>query len=146
MGPMQVGGRVGVLVVEKRLKREFNIVRVAIFSCLVLVCASGMLYYSETSLIVLGFFVLFQGLSFGIINLVKPVIVATLLGESNFGFISAIVGIGYILGFAVAPGVSGLISDFWGLDALIITSFLTALLGLATFSGVVLKNRNVINF
>ena len=105
-----------------------------------------MLYYSETSLIVLGFFVLFQGLSFGIINLVKPVIVATLLGESNFGFISAIVGIGYILGFAVAPGVSGLISDFWGLDALIITSFLTALLGLATFSGVVLKNRNVINF
>ena len=146
MGPMQVGGRVGLLVVEKRLKKEFNIVGVAIFSCLVLVCASGMLYYSETSLIVLGFFVLFQGLSFGIINLVKPVIVATLLGESNFGFISAIVGIGYILGFAVAPGVSGLISDFWGLDALIITSFLTALLGLATFSGVVLKNRNVINF
>ena len=146
MGPMQVGGRVGLLVVEKRLKREFNIVRVAIFSCLVLVCASGMLYYSETSLFILGVFVLFQGLSFGIINLVKPVIVATLLGESNFGFISAIVGIGYILGFAIAPGVSGLISDLWGLDALIATSFLTALLGLATFSGVVLKSRNVINF
>ena len=75
-----------------------------------------MLYFSETSLLLLGVFVVFQGIAFGIINIVKPVIVATLLGESDFGFIAAIVGVGYILGFAVAPGVSGVVSDFWGLD------------------------------
>jgi len=145
MGPMQVGGRVGLLLIEKRLKRQFDIVWVAIFSCGILVCGSGMLYYSETSLLILGVFVVFQGVAFGIINLVKPVIVATLLGESDFGFIAAIVGVGYILGFAVAPGISGLISDYWGVDALISTTFLIALLGFVVFSYVVLKSRKVIN-
>ena len=145
MGPMQVGGRVGLLLIEKRLKRQFDIAWVAILSCLILVCASGMLYFSETSLLLLGVFVVFQGIAFGIINIVKPVIVATLLGESDFGFIAAIVGIGYILGFAVAPGVSGLVSDFWGLDVLISTTFLIALLGFVVFSYVVLKSRKVIN-
>ena len=145
MGPMQVGGRVGLLLIEKRLKRQFDIAWVAILSCLILVCASGMLYFSETSLLLLGVFVAFQGVAFGIINIVKPVIVATLLGESDFGFIAAIVGVGYILGFAVAPGVSGLVSDFWGLDVLISTTFLIALLGFVVFSYVVLKSRKVIN-
>ncbi|MED5449651.1 MAG: MFS transporter [Chloroflexota bacterium] len=142
MGPMQVSGRIGLLLIEKQLKREFDIVQVAIFSCVILICGSGILYYSETSIFMLGAFVVFQGVSFGIINLVKPVIVATLLGESDFGFIAAFVGVGYIIGFAVAPGVSGLISDVWGLDGLISMTFLIAILGLIAFSSVALKFRN----
>jgi MFS family permease len=134
MGPMQVGGRMALLGLEKYLKKEFEITRVAIFSCVALVCASGLLYYSEMSPLVLGLFVVFQGGSFGIINLVKPVITARLLGESNFGFISAVVGVGYIFGFAIAPGVSGFISDVWGNDRLIGTTFLLALVGFVIFS------------
>jgi len=99
-----------------------------------LVCASGLLYYSEKNPLILGLFVVLQGGAFGIINLVKPVITARLLGELNFGFISAIVGVGYIFGFAVAPGVSGFISDAWGSDRLIGTTFLLALVGFVIFS------------
>ena len=47
--------------------------------------------------------------------------------------------------FAVASGVSGLVSDFWCLDVLISTTFLIALLGFVVFSYVVLKSRKVIN-
>ena len=84
--------------------------------------------------LLLGLFVVFQGGSFGIMNLVKPVITARLLGESNFGLISAVVGVGYICGFAIAPGVSGFISDAWGIDSLIGTTFLLALVGSVIFS------------
>ena len=134
MGPMQVGGRMGLLAVEKYLQKEFEIIRVASFSCVALVCASGLLYYSEKNPLILGLFVVLQGGAFGIINLVKPVITARLLGELNFGFISAVVGVGYIFGFAVAPGVSGFISDAWGSDRLIGTTFILALVGFVIFS------------
>ena len=134
MGPMQVGGRMALLAMEKYLQKEFEIIRVASFSCVALVCASGLLYYSEKNPLILGLFVVLQGGAFGIINLVKPVITARLLGELNFGFVSAIVGVGYIFGFAVAPGVSGFISDAWGSDRLIGTTFLLALVGFGMFS------------
>ena len=134
MGPMQVGGRIALLAIEKYLQKEFEIIRVASFSCVALVCASGLLYYSEKNPLILGLFVVLQGGAFGIINLVKPVITARLLGELNFGFISAVVGVGYIFGFAVAPGVSGFISDAWGSDRLIGTTFLLALVGFVIFS------------
>ena len=134
MGPMQVGGRIALLAIEKYLQKEFEIIRVASFSCVALVCASGLLYYSENNPLILGLFVVLQGGAFGIINLVKPVITARLLGELNFGFISAVVGVGYIFGFAVAPGVSGFISDAWGTDRLIGTTFLLALVGFVIFS------------
>ncbi|MQG65687.1 MAG: MFS transporter [SAR202 cluster bacterium] len=134
MGPMQVGGRIALLAIEKYLQKEFEIIRVASFSCVALVCASGLLYYSEKNPLILGLFVVLQGGAFGIINLVKPVITARLLGELNFGFISAVVGVGYIFGFAVAPGVSGFISDAWGTDRLIGTTFLLALVGFVIFS------------
>jgi hypothetical protein len=91
MGPMQVGGRIGLLAIEKYLKREFEIIGVALFSCVLLVCAGVLLYYSEMSPLLLGLFVVFQGGSFGIMNLVKPVITARLQGESNFGLISAVI-------------------------------------------------------
>lgn len=134
MGPMQVGGRIGLLAIEKYLKRELEIIGVALFSCVLLVCAGVLLYYSEMNPLLLGLFVVVQGGSFGIMNLVKPVITARLLGESNFGFISAVVGVGYICGFAIAPGVSGFISDAWGIDSLIGTTFLLALVGSVIFS------------
>ena len=134
MGPMQVGGRMALLAMEKYLQKEFEIIRVASFSCVALVCASGLLYYSEKNPLILGLFVVLQGGAFGIINLVKPVITARLLGELNFGFVSAGVGVGYIFGFAVAPGVSGFISDAWGSDRLIGTTFLLALVGFGMFS------------
>ncbi len=134
MGPMQVGGRIALLAIEKYLQKEFEIIRVASFSCVALVCASGLLYYSEKNPLILGLFVVLQGGAFGIINLVKPVITARVLGELNFGFISAVVGVGYIFGFAVAPGVSGFISDAWGTDRLIGTTFLLALVGFVIFS------------
>ena len=134
MGPMQVGGRMALLAMEKYLQKEFEIIRVASFSCVALVCASGLLYYSEKNPLILGLFVVLQGGAFGIINLVKPVITARLLGELNFGFVSAVVGVGYIFGFAVAPGVSGFISDAWGSDRLIGTTFLLALVGFGMFS------------
>ncbi len=133
MGFTQVGGRMALIAVEKLLKREFEIIGVVLFTASLLVCASILLYCSTASLFFLTLLVVFQGTSFGIINLAKPVITASLLGESGFGFISALVGVGYICGFAIAPGVSGIILDVWGVDTLIWIAFLFAVVGFVTF-------------
>ena len=43
------------------------------------------------------------------------------------------VGVGYIFGFGIAPGLSGFISDVWGNDRLIEITFLLALVGFVIF-------------
>ena len=67
-------------------------------------------------------------------NIVKPVITAELLGQANFGVISSIVGIGYIWGFALAPGLAGAISGTWGYNMVIKTTFIVALIGLVSLA------------
>ena len=42
-------------------------------------------------------------------------------------------GVGYSCGFAIAPGVSGIILDVWGVDTLIWIAFLFAVVGFVTF-------------
>ena len=79
-------------------------------------------------------FLVFQGFSFGIINIIKPVITAERLGHSNFGVISSIVGVGYIWGFAFAPAVSGYVFDAWGHNTLIQGTFFLALAGSIIFA------------
>jgi len=130
MGPMQVSGRMLLVAMEKFGNRNLPSVSVSVVSSIVLALASISLYFSDAYRELIIAFLIFQGCSFGIINIIKPVITAELLGQDNFGFTSSIVGFGYIWGFAFAPGIAGFISDSLGSDAVIKGGFYIALIGL----------------
>ena len=143
MGPMQVSGRMLLVSMEKLANRTLPSISVSIISSIVLALASMCLYFSDSYEILIIAFLIFQGCSFGIINIIKPVITAELLGQDNFGFTSSIVGFGYIWGFAFAPGIAGLISDVLGTDAVIKGGFYIAVVGLLAMLCSVIPLRTV---
>ena len=134
MGIMQVTGRMLLIGLEKITKKQFPNVLIALICGIALSIASVILKFSESSGLQIVVFLILQGFSFGIINIIKPIIVAEKLGHSNFGVISSIVGFGYIWGFALAPATSGYIFDEFGSNALIACTFATALIGTLIFS------------
>tara|TARA_B100000676_G_scaffold311031_1_gene379494 strand:+ start:1084 stop:1677 length:594 start_codon:yes stop_codon:yes gene_type:complete len=134
MGIMQVTGRMLLVGLEKIKKKQFPNVLVALICGIALSIASVILRFSESSGLQIVVFLILQGFSFGIINIIKPIIVSEKLGHSNFGVISSIVGFGYIWGFALAPATSGYIFDEFGSNALIACTFATALIGTLIFS------------
>tara|TARA_B100000586_G_C20072691_1_gene411513 strand:- start:716 stop:1264 length:549 start_codon:yes stop_codon:yes gene_type:complete len=130
MGPMQVSGRMLLVGMEKVGNKTMPTLPVSFLCLAILLGASLSLYLVETYRLLIIIFIIFQGVSFGVINIIKPVITAELLGQDNFGFISSIVGFGYIWGFALAPGIAGTILDSLGTDAVIKTGFTVAMMGL----------------
>jgi len=142
MGPMQVSGRMLLVGMEKVGNKTMPTLPVSFLCLAILLGASLSLYLVETYRLLIIIFIIFQGVSFGVINIIKPVITAELLGQDNFGFISSIVGFGYIWGFALAPGIAGTILDSLGTDAVIKTGFTVAMMGLvAMLTSVVVFKR-----
>ena len=134
MGIMQVSGRMSLVGFEKLARRQLSSTKVALGCGGALSFASVVLGYSSGNGSMILIFLVFQGFSFGIINIIKPVITAERLGRSNFGVISSIVGIGYIWGFAFAPAISGYVLDEWGNGTLILGTFIVALIGSLIFA------------
>ena len=134
MGPMQVFGRMSLIGMERIAKKDFPTIQVSVVSSIILCISSLALFFADSFWFLMILFLIFQGASFGIMNIVKPVITAELLGQANFGVISSIVGIGYIWGFALAPGLAGAISGTWGYDMVIKTTFIVALIGLVSLA------------
>tara|TARA_B100001750_G_C15482970_1_gene586636 strand:+ start:254 stop:1477 length:1224 start_codon:yes stop_codon:yes gene_type:complete len=143
MGPMQVSGRMLLVGMEKAGNKTMPSLSVSFLCLTILLGASLSLYLVETHRLLIIIFIIFQGVSFGVINIIKPVITAELLGHDNFGFISSIVGFGYIWGFALAPGIAGMILDSLGADAVIRTSFIVAMTGLVTMTTSVVAFKRV---
>ena len=134
MGIMQVSGRMSLVGFEKLTHRQLSSTKVALACGGALSFASVVLGYSGGNGLMILIFLVFQGFSFGIINIIKPVITAERLGHSNFGVISSIVGVGYIWGFAFAPAISGYVFDAWGHNTLIQGTFFLALAGSIIFA------------
>ena len=134
MGPMQVFGRMSLVGIEQIAKKDFPTIPVSGISSIALCISSLALFFADSFWFLMILFLIFQGTAFGIMNIIKPIITAQLLGQVNFGVISSLVGIGYIWGFALAPGLAGAISGTWGYNMVIKTTFIVAMIGLVSLA------------
>ena len=134
MGIMQVSGRMSLVGFEKLAHRQLSTTKITLACGIALSVASVVLGYSGGNGLMILIFLVLQGFSFGIINIIKPLITAEKLGQSNFGVISSVVGVGYIWGFAFAPAISGYVFDAWGHGTLILSTFIIALAGSLIFA------------
>ena len=108
IGPMQVAGRLTMIVAERRV--SIHGIALACF---------GFIGFAVTVLIVAGvtpglliaFVVLFGG-AYGVVSIIRPVIARSLLGERQFGAKSGGLALVYLLGAASAPFLGSLV---WGL-------------------------------
>lgn len=126
MGPMQAAGRVAMFTVEKQVSM-FAIALVCSVS--VAIAASSLLGAKEAfGLIVV--FVILHGAGYGVTSITRPVITADFLGRQNFGVISGMLAVPFMLGIAISPTLAAIMWEYGGYDLVIKLAILIVLIGL----------------
>ncbi|MEM7334010.1 MAG: MFS transporter [Chloroflexota bacterium] len=126
IGPMQVAGRIGMILAEKRLTAMLML-----GGCFVAMMFSAVSFYSILLLpLLLIPAIILQGGANGIISILRPVVTADLLGEENFGVISGMLALPFLAGSAFAPTLAAIIWQEGGYDIVIIFAGGIAFVGL----------------
>ena len=125
IGPMQVTGRLAMLAFEGRVQ----IISVAIAAFLSMAFATLMLFGVGSEMVFLILFVLFQGAGFGVASIVRPILIAELLGRRRFGAIAGFLAVPFLFSMAIAPSIAGIIWNIGGYHSLIITTATIGLIG-----------------
>ena len=127
IGPSQVIGRLALLLAGARVSTA-RATRLAVAS---VVAASGLLWLAGVAPLLIFGFALAQGAGAGLMSILRPLLIAEVLGRPGFGAISGAVAVAPILASAAAPSVgAGLLA--LGGPGLVYASCLTlAALGFA---------------
>ena len=116
IGPMQVFGRVAMMVFDHRLSVFFISGLIFVF----LVLASSTLYFAGFLLVGLLAFAMFQGSGYGVTSITKPLVVANIMGRSSFGTISGLLAVPYLMAYALAPSLAAHIWTVSGYDSVLL--------------------------
>jgi MFS family permease len=122
IGPAQVAGRVVLLLNEARISTG----RAVIWAFGGMVLAAGLLMLAGAAPLLIFGFALVQGAGIGVTSILRPVLVAEVLGRPGFGAISGAVAVAPILASAAGPSVGAALIEAGGAGAVY-----TACLGLA---------------
>ncbi|GJL83323.1 MAG: MFS transporter [marine bacterium B5-7] len=114
IGPMQVVGRLAMIVLGRRLP----MLSISLFSIAGLVLAAINLYVAAYAGILsalfagilIACFVVLQGAGYGVTSIARPVLTAEWLGRAHFGAISGVMGALYMLMMALSPSIA---SGLW---------------------------------
>lgn len=129
IGPMQVTGRLALMASEKHV----SIFVVGNLSFIAMGVAAFCLLFAGVVPELLVLFVILQGAGHGLVSIIRPVVTAQLLGQVNFGAISGMLAVPYMLGFAFGPTLGALVWRYWGYDLVLELALLLAFAGLVSF-------------
>ena len=132
IGPMQVAGRVGMMLVEKRWSMQ----TICTISFLFMAGAIISLMGAAALPALLIVFVVLQGSGYGATSITRPVVTAEILGRDGFGSISGTRALGFMAASAAAPTLAAAVWTIGGYDlvrllvlvcvALVAAAFVTA--------------------
>ena len=112
IGPMQVAGRLAMIVAE----RYVTTLTICLISYISMGIAGGALYLAGTAPALVAVFVILQGAAVGVLSIIRPTVIAELLGRRDFGVTSGMLAVGFMGGFAVAPILASLTWRVGGYD------------------------------
>lgn len=130
IGPMQVTGRLALMAVE----RHVTPVVTAVICYLAMALAALALLGASAVPMLLVAFVLFQGAGYGTMSILRPVLVAELLGRRKFGVVAGMLATPFLITYALAPTIAGLIWSVQGYSAVIALAGGGALIGLVALT------------
>ncbi|MGF1660141.1 MAG: MFS transporter [Rubrimonas sp.] len=125
IGPMQVAGRLAMMATERRIAAP----GLALAGYLALAGAALALLAAGAAPGLVFVFVAAQGAAIGVMSVLKPVVIADLLGHSGYGAIAGWLASPYLVGFAVAPSLGAALWRIGGYDLAIAAACALALLG-----------------
>lgn len=129
MGPMQVVGRVVMVLLERRASNQL----ITSYCFGALVVASACLFTASWWPLLIFVFVALQGSGVGISSIMKPVAVRDSLGQANFGAISGAMALPTMAGFALSPLLGSLLWEAGGYDLAILIVLAMAATGLLSY-------------
>lgn len=125
IGPMQVVGRLVMMVFEDRVSS----LTVTLISFGGVVIAALLLLASQMAPALVFAAVILQGATYGLISIMKPVIIAELMGREGIAGIMGWMALPYLASFALAPFLAALIWTLGGYDLVLVAAAGFAVLG-----------------
>lgn len=137
LGPLQVAGRLLLLLTEQHLSS----LRVTTLCFVVIIAATASLLTAAASPLLLAAFVVLHGSGYGILSILRPVVLRDLFGEANFGLLSGVMAVPYLLLFALAPLLGSLLWQAGGYALALAVAGGLALLGLLSYQMALVQQR-----
>ena len=116
IGPMQVAGRVTMITFEKHI----SVCAICVACFIAIFVAGWALYFGERGMILIAIFVILQGAGYGVLSIIRPILIAELLGHKDFGIIAGLLAVGFVIGTAIAPTLGSLLWIYGTYDLVII--------------------------
>jgi MFS family permease len=127
VGPFQVLGRI-VLMAQGARAGSLAMTRIALVG---LVLASTILLSAGIQVRLVFLFAAIQGASVGMMSILRPVLIAEVLGRGGFGAISGAIAAVPLIASALAPLIGAVVLGWGGIVGLLATSLTLALVALA---------------
>ena len=125
-GPMQVAGRLAMMAAE----RHVSTMAISAGCFIAVFGASTALLGTSAMPSLIAIFVLLQGAGNGVVSIVRPVLIATLLSRKNFGAVSGMAAAAFMAGTAFGPTFGSLIWEIGGYDLVINLAMAMPVIGL----------------
>jgi len=136
-GPMQVAGRIALMLMDRRVNSLGA--TIAAFS---VVCLAALILWRAGGSVELTFlFAAMQGAAYGLTSILKPAITAEFLGRVGFGAIAGWLALTYLFGSAFAPHLGAIIWGIGGYDLVVPATAGFAALGALAMTGLAIAGR-----
>ncbi len=127
IGPSQVAGR----LVMMRFDHRVSAATLSVVAFAGLSLAAAVLFVAGASPLLAFAFAAMQGATYGVTNILKPVIIAESLGRTGFGGISGLLAMPGLAAFAIAPFLGAALWQLGGYTTSIAAAGCAAVFGLA---------------
>ena len=137
IGPAQVAGRIVFMLSEARVGNA----RATLWSLGSIVAASLLLWLAGLAPMLIFAFALAQGAGMGVMSILRPLLIADILGREGFGSVSGAIAVSPILASAAAPALGAVFLTFGGPVVVYVSCLAMAVAGLA-IAAVLLQHRS----
>jgi MFS family permease len=96
--------------------------------------AGTAIYLTTSFALLIVPFIILQGAGAGVLSIIRPTVVAELLGRKDFGVVSGMLAVGFVAGSAFAPTVASL---FWRVGGYDLVLLLTIAIPLAALLAII---------
>ncbi|MFM7443668.1 MAG: MFS transporter [Tabrizicola sp.] len=139
IGPAQVAGRLVLLAAGARVSTG----QATMASLGSMVVAVGLLWLAGVAPLLIFAFALAQGAGIGLTSILRPVLIAEVLGRQGFGAISGAAAVSPILASAAAPSVGAGLLAVGGPGLVYAVCLGLAVVGLALMAGLLARRESV---
>lgn len=127
IGPMQVAGRLAMMAAE----RHVSTLAIAA-ACYIAMGAAAMALLGASAVpMLLVTFVLLHGAGYGVTSIIRPIVIAELLGRRNFGLMAGLLAVPFLAATAASPTIAAVVWQAGGYDLVIWLAVGASVVGLA---------------